>query len=238
MPAQKISRIGPSSTRARSERRLAARIERGPKTQPVLRRVVVGAEDEAGGGVGAGAGGDDVLRGAAEEQAAQQVEAGVLVEVERGGGDQDHREPDRAGDQRDQAAGDRERDVEGDRQRVLGVDVGRLDLGPAARARAAARRASRRPAARRRCRASGPRRSRASRSAPGGRRRPRAGIIAACAGYRSGCAGVAELAYAMDSKSIARKGLWVRVPPPALPETELRVRPAAARPRRAGRPAP
>ena len=26
---------------------------------------------------------------------------------------------------------------------------------------------------------------------------------------------VAELAYAMDSKSIARKGLWVRIPPAA-----------------------
>ena len=28
-------------------------------------------------------------------------------------------------------------------------------------------------------------------------------------------AGVAELAYAIDSKSIALAGLWVRVPPPA-----------------------
>lgn len=29
------------------------------------------------------------------------------------------------------------------------------------------------------------------------------------------CAGVAELVYARDSKSRSRKGLWVRVPPPA-----------------------
>ena len=43
----------------------------------------------------------------------------------------------------------------------------------------------------------------------------------------AGDAGVAELADAMDSKSIARKGVGVRVPPPALART--RSWPAAAR---------
>ncbi len=36
--------------------------------------------------------------------------------------------------------------------------------------------------------------------------------------YGSGRAGVAELAYAIDSKSIALAGLWVRIPPPASSE--------------------
>src|SRR3954447_23793227 len=47
---------------------------------------------------------------------------------------------------------------------------------------------------------------------------------------------VAELAYAMDSKSIAREGLWVRIPPRALVRRPLfRVGPARAR-RGAGSP--
>jgi hypothetical protein len=95
----------------------------------------MGAEDHAGRSIRGGAGGDDVLRGAPEEQAAQQVEAGVLVQVEGDGGEEHHHEAGGRGDEGDEAAGDGEGDVEREGDRVLGMHVGGLDLrAPAHRA--------------------------------------------------------------------------------------------------------
>ncbi len=58
--------------------------------------------------------------------------------------------------------------------------------------------------------------------------------------YRWRGAGVAELAYAIDSKSIALTGLWVRVPPPASRRAlgERVRRAAAGRRSSGGAPAP
>jgi hypothetical protein len=86
----------------------------------------------AGGNVRAAAAGDDVLGGAAKEQAADQVEPRVEVEVHRQRGEQDDREPERRELDRGDAAGDSECAVKRVSEWVLRVDVGRLNLGSAA----------------------------------------------------------------------------------------------------------
>ena len=173
---QKRTRNGPEGNGRRSASRAARATRFGRKTAPGAGGVVVGAEEEAGGRVGPLAGGDDVLGGAAEEQPAQQVEAGVQVEVHRDGRDQHDREADRrAGRSRRrlpakpsaQCARVDERRT-GDARRWARPRRG-------ARRRGVASRASWRPGARRRCRPAGPRTSTARGSLPCGRRRPRAG---------------------------------------------------------------
>ena len=128
-----MSRIGPSRTRARSESRLAPRGRARAEDEPGLGGVVVGAEDQPCGSVWIGPGGDDVLGGAAKEETADQIEAGVLVQVEGGRREQDQQEAHRREHQREQRAGDRQDQVGGDHERVLGVYVGGLEAGAAPR---------------------------------------------------------------------------------------------------------
>ncbi len=130
------------------------------------RRVVVGDQDQAQRRVGAAPGRDDVLGGAAEEQGARQVEAGVQVQVDRGGGEQDQREADRRldGGQR-RCRRSRRRRAARARARTGG---GRRSArcAPRGPSPAAGRRACWPPAARRRCRGRAPRSSTAPGSAP------------------------------------------------------------------------
>ena len=121
-------------------RRLHARRERLRAVvdgAAAARGVVVGAEDHARGGVRARASRDDVLGAAAKEEAAQEVEAAVEVEVHRDRREQDDREAHGRPLDRDEPAGDGERAVQGVDQRPLRVDVGGLDVdaaGPGAQA--------------------------------------------------------------------------------------------------------
>ena len=94
--------------------------------------VVVRHQDEPGGGVRAIAGGDHVLGDAAKEQGADEVEAGVEVEVGRGRCEQDECEADRGLDRREQAAGDPQQRVDQVDQGVLGVGEEGLDVRAAA----------------------------------------------------------------------------------------------------------
>ena len=93
--------------------------------------VDVGADHEPRAGAGVRTGGDDVLRAAAEEERAQQVEAVVEVEVHRRGGEEHEREPDDGRGDRDEAAGEADQAVPGVHERRLRMHVGRLDLGSA-----------------------------------------------------------------------------------------------------------
>ena len=108
-----------------------------------------------------------------------------------------------------------EQAVGGVRERVMGMDVGRLDLRPCARSRAAAWRASCPPGARRRSRRAGPRTSTARGSLAGGRRRPRAGHYPFAAKLWLAMRRSGGTVDTRPSKGRARKGVWVRVPPPA-----------------------
>ena len=121
-------RKGPRGSGRRRASRAAARDSLRVEGGAGSRRVVVSAQEDAGGRVGALAGRDDVLRGAAEEQPAQQVEAVVEVEVHR-----DARRPARSrsrprADDRHEAAGEAERAVGGVDEPEPGVHVGGLDL--------------------------------------------------------------------------------------------------------------
>ncbi len=208
--SERAERKRDRALQARHESRRA-----GVVCAPGLGGVVVRAEDDAGGGVGARAAGDDVLGRAAKEEPAQQVEAPVEVEVHRDGCEQDDHEADHRPLERHEPAGDRERAVRRVDQRPLGVNVGRLARRPCGRRLAAAARDRSRPGARRRFRPACPRKSTGGGSAPGVRRPPRAGDYRRMARLWLRVAGVAELADAMDSKSIALRGVWVRFPPPA-----------------------
>ena len=127
---QKRSRVG-GKPRRRANRRGAGDLLR-PVDPAGAPGVVVGDEQQAGRGVRVRAGRDDVLRCAAEEEEAQEVEAGVEVQVEGGRGEQDEREPDGGLGHGDEAAGERDRGVRGPDQRRLRVDVGGLDVDAAA----------------------------------------------------------------------------------------------------------
>ena len=98
--------------------------------QPVRPASTWATSSSRAGGVRVRAGRDDVLRGAAEEQAPEQVEAGVEVEVEGGRGEQDEREPDGGLGDGDEAACEGDRGVGCPDQWRLWVDVGGLHLDP------------------------------------------------------------------------------------------------------------
>ena len=170
-PSQKKRRKGPSP-KPGALGQPADPIRRLGEDVAGARGVVVGHQDEAGGGLGSVAGGDDVLGGAAEEQRADQVEAGVEVEVGGDGGEEAPGEADRRLNRGDDAAR-RHRSPRGSggRSRTGG---GRRKARPGRAGRCARSRAASMFAARRSASVPGPapRRSRARESARCGQRSP------------------------------------------------------------------
>ena len=186
-----------------------------PERAAGARGVDVRGDDQTGPGIRVAALRKDVLGGATEEEAPEQVDAGVQVEVHRGGREEDQREPDGRRGDREEAAREGQQAVKRLDERHLRMHVDRLDIDAAAR----------------RAQASG----QMVGGAPLGIRagqpvleraelvdrlhalvdRHGFGIIAALRGYRCRSRRSGGTADSRPSKGRARKSVWVRIPPPA-----------------------